>query len=195
MSTPRRSSSWSTRYRKVTTAIFSVAADADDEYVIRSGVAFPPTADTFTRFTSGTTAETSSNFEGGTNYIYRNLLLKWDTSSLPDAAVITGATLQFWCTIVLIQNRRNFVGEYYTWDGTSQIDRSGTPSATPPPQDGPSPPSAPTNDLRSTNDYRGASANWLPNIWPPGHSGRRAGLVRSIQREDKGYCQGKAGMQ
>jgi hypothetical protein len=116
------------------TATFPVAFDVQDQSVGRSGANYPPTNGAVTRQATDATVEASKNREGST-YVVRNILLMMDTASIPDDATITGARLRFWCTDALThkgrntQNGRNFVGEYYGWDGTSQTDWSATTPA------------------------------------------------------------------
>jgi glycosidase len=112
-------------------ATFSIDAGTDDQEVLRSGLRYPPEAGTFRRQATGTTVEASKNYQGSGGYYVRNALLRWDTSSIPDNATITKATLRFWCTVKNPSEARNFVAEYWGWDGNSQSDWSATPPAAP----------------------------------------------------------------
>ena len=117
--------------RTTQTATFSVAAGTDDQQVLRSGVNYPPNTGPFSRQPAGATIEASKNYQGSGGYHVRNALLRWDTSSIPDNATITKATLRFWCTVRNPSDARNLVAEYWGWNGTSQTDWSGTPPGTP----------------------------------------------------------------
>jgi glycosidase len=116
------------------TATFSIAAGTNDQQVLRSGINYPPSAGIFSRFSrrvTGTTVEASKNYQGRGRYYVRNALLRWDTSSLPDDATIKKAVLGFSCTVRDSSDARNFVAEYWGWDGTSLTDWSGTPPTAP----------------------------------------------------------------
>ena len=113
------------------TATFSIVTGTDDQQVLRSSTQYPPESGTFSRQATGATVEASKNNQGREGYYVRNALLRWDTSSIPDNATIKKATLRFWCTVRNPSEARNFVAEYWGWNGTSQTDWSGTTPATP----------------------------------------------------------------
>lgn len=112
------------------TAIFSIAAGTDDQQVLMSGSQYPPKK-TFSHQATGATVEASRNYQSDGSYCVRNALLRWNTSSIPDNATITKATLRFWCTVRNPSEAQNFVAEYWGWDGTSQSDWSCTSPTTP----------------------------------------------------------------
>jgi hypothetical protein len=111
-------------------ATFAVAEGADDQQVSRVDRSYPPSTGRFSRQATAATVEASKNLQGS-KYIVRNLLLRWDTSSIPDNATITKATLRFFCTNVNSGDSRSFVAEYWGWDGESTFDWSGTVPAAP----------------------------------------------------------------
>jgi hypothetical protein len=113
------------------TATFSIAAGTHDQQVLRSGTLYPPNAGTFSRQATGAIVEASNNYQGSGGYYVRNALLRWDTLSIPDNATIKKATLRFWCTVRDPSDARNFVAEYWGWNGTSLTDWSGTLPAAP----------------------------------------------------------------
>ena len=92
---------------------------------------YPPKDGPFSRQPNGATVEASKSYQGSGGYYVRNALLRWDTSSIPDNATITKATLRFWCTVSNPSEARNLVAEYWGWDGTSRTDWSSKPSDTP----------------------------------------------------------------
>jgi hypothetical protein len=56
----------------------------------------------------------SRSFTGST-YADNNGLLQWDTSALPDTAVVTSATLTVWVVTVDNTDARSFQGEWFNW--------------------------------------------------------------------------------
>jgi hypothetical protein len=80
------------------------------------------------RVTTSTTADPARSLSGGT-YTTRCVLLAFDTSTLADDAVITGAFLRFSISGKTDSDGRNLTGESYAWDGTSASDFTNTPSA------------------------------------------------------------------
>lgn len=111
-------------------ATFIVAEGTDDQQVSRVDKSYPPSTGRFSREATAATVE-ASNSRQGSKYVVRNLLLRWDTSSIPDNVTITSATLRFFCTNANSDDSRNFVAEFWGWDGESTFDWSGTEPATP----------------------------------------------------------------
>lgn len=63
---------------------------------------------------SGTITGVARNLAAG-NYAIFDALLQWDTSSLPDDASVTGATLIQTVVLASSANGRNYEGEWFNW--------------------------------------------------------------------------------
>lgn len=97
---------------------FSIAAGADDAYANSTSPA-----------TYGSLAYNAHNSTLSSVIVDRSLsssqfhqsvgLLQFDTSSLPDNAAITSATLRVYPNFLSFVNSRSLVGEYFTWNSTS----------------------------------------------------------------------------
>ena len=98
------------------TLTFAVAAGADDGDVkvnnMLSGLPYPPaTAPIVT--VDGTTVGMRRSGPTFSGYEVRVGLLRFDTSSLPDGATVTAATLRLHVTGRTVTNGRSVVGEWY----------------------------------------------------------------------------------
>lgn len=102
-----------------TTYPFSVAAGADDQEVQKNGGSYPPPGSVL-RSTADTTAYAERTSTG--SYYIRNILLRFDTSPIPDAAAVSAATLRLYVVKVTNQNIRSLRGEYYAWSGSLDTD-------------------------------------------------------------------------
>lgn len=99
---------------------FQISAGTNDIEVSRyDQPSWPPAAgtavypdDTGLWITKGLSSDGFSNETS-------NVLLSWDTSGLPDNAVINSANLRFWNYYMVNTNNRNIVGEYFDWTGTT----------------------------------------------------------------------------
>jgi len=99
---------------------FNVAVSADDKYIFTSGSTYPPTGG----FSSTSTSETITVARwllSTTHYIY-NGFVRFDTSSLADDAVVSGATLRVYITAKGDIDNRNFTADYYTWNAATHTD-------------------------------------------------------------------------
>ena len=96
-------------------ATFAVAASDGDGDVESGGATYPPPAGA-TRYV-GTTSPTVLVRRSKTRFSYIPVtvgLLRFDTSSLPDDAVITSAKLQLQVTTKSVTDARSFVAEWYS---------------------------------------------------------------------------------
>lgn len=80
-----------------------------------SGGSYPPAS--FTN-NDGLDVYTSRQFNG-TTYFIDNGFLTFNTSSLPDTATVTSATLEVFVTEIVNNHALSIVGEYYAWDGST----------------------------------------------------------------------------
>lgn len=103
------------------TAAFTVTA-ANDDYIAARSDTYPPTlSDTISRAPADSYCFPARSKEG-VSPIYRIqcALMKWDTSSLPDTAVVTGATLRFSNEFAADDgDARNITGDWYVWVNTN----------------------------------------------------------------------------
>lgn len=103
--------------------------NADDGYIIATGPypgTYPPT---------GTPIIDTSAFNivvqryrSANQYGVSNGLIKWNTSSLPDNAVITAATLRIYVTSKSNVDALSLVADWYTWSGVTG-DYTATPQS------------------------------------------------------------------
>lgn len=112
------------------TSTFNIAASGDDAYVDKTGSAtYPPT----TSLTRSSVADSLFVIRAksviASTYELANTLLKFDTSSLPDTAIVTSATLRMYLTAKSGTDGLSMVGEWYIWDGTSSTDYSAVPAS------------------------------------------------------------------
>jgi hypothetical protein len=106
---------------------FQPAASADDQSVSKTSGTYPPSG-SVTRTTTST-AVVARTFSG-VDHTVTNILLRFNSSALLDATPINSATLRLYVSTRSNANSRNLVGEWYTWDGTSDTDHTATPSST-----------------------------------------------------------------
>jgi hypothetical protein len=110
-----------------TPVTFTIAAGTDDGFV---GANF--TSTTWRPPTAGTADATDNDLlvdsnKSGANYANWEALLRWDTSSLDDAAVISGAVLRFWATTVIDNDIRSVIAEWYESGAITTGDYTATP--------------------------------------------------------------------
>ena len=96
-----------------TTVTFSIGSGGDDGDVGPSGAPSYPPASTVYTFVNG------SVFTAGRRLVYGGYdvfvpLLRFDTSSIPDTATITSATLRLYVNKKADADNRNLVGEWYS---------------------------------------------------------------------------------
>lgn len=101
------------------TDTFSIAATADDKEVRRvsSGANEYPPAGTITHISAAAGIEVART--GGGTYTTRNICLKWNTSSLPDTALISAALLRVQIVAKSSDDSRSITCDWYVFDGTS----------------------------------------------------------------------------
>ena len=92
------------------TDTFTIVDEAHDGYVQRTGATYPPTG-SFNVVTNGISVENS--LKAGPTYDVRVTLLRWDTSSIPDNAVITEAVLRTWTLGRQDDDGRNVTADWY----------------------------------------------------------------------------------
>lgn len=100
--------------------------DADDYWVYRATGGYPPSGTTFVQTTGFDEVQVSRYKTSGTNYQLSVGLLKFDTSSLPDAAVITAATLRVYVTDNESVDSLNLTADWYLGTVTTS-DYTATP--------------------------------------------------------------------
>lgn len=109
---------------------FNVAASADDAMIACSSSTYPPgTPNNFSSQTEQIDA-VIRRLDVAT-FIVRTAVIRWDTSSLDDAAVIVGATLRLRVNFKSDADSRSLVAEWYSYDGSiSDADYASTASST-----------------------------------------------------------------
>ena len=102
---------------------FSIAAGTDDQMVYRTGATYPPTG-AITRNVN-LDMDVDRSLRGDGNFWISNILLRFDTSSLPDNETIRSAVLRVHPSLVLDQgDNRDLTADYYAWTGSSDTDYS-----------------------------------------------------------------------
>jgi hypothetical protein len=92
---------------------FDIATGADDAVIYANSATWPPPV-------SGTNAGepvsiARKGFPIFAGYDVANIVLRFDTSSLPDNAQITGASLRIWVTALANGDTRNLGADYHDW--------------------------------------------------------------------------------
>lgn len=107
------------------TLSFPIAVTADDQVVWQSSTTWPVSS------AVGRNQSNTSQFFGqdwgaaSSVYTIQNLLLRWNTSSIPDTAVISSVTLQIY--VISIADgaaSKNVSGDWTSWTGASDADYS-----------------------------------------------------------------------
>jgi len=113
-----------------TTVDFYSPADEDDGYCTRYSSTYPPDTSNQACYTSGYLRLYKQN--DGSDYIVNSILLRFDTSSLPDNATITSATLylQVYTASAMNTGGRTADGEYYSFTSISNSDYSASVGTT-----------------------------------------------------------------
>lgn len=94
-----------------TTVDFYVTASSDDGHVYGWASSWPPVYSSYD--TVGTTIDSRNDWT--TEVFDFNLsLMRFNTSSLPDNATVTAATLKLYVTSTMNESNRNFQCEYYS---------------------------------------------------------------------------------
>lgn len=108
------------------TATFNAShmVSADDQDISR-GTGYPPSGTITRGITSATVVDVERTLD--VSYFVVNGLVRWDTSSLPDNAVVSAATLRIWVNSRTSANSLNLTAGWYAWDGTSSSDYTSTP--------------------------------------------------------------------
>jgi hypothetical protein len=106
------------------TDTFTITTDSFDQRILKTGTSYPPSAVGPTMSDGACTVK--KDYYGGT-YYNQIVVLKFDTSSIPDNATITGATLYPHLTNRTNNDSRNLNCEWYEWsDATAYADTVGT---------------------------------------------------------------------
>lgn len=105
------------------TTTFGIASGTDDGYVGKAGPTYPPlgiasvdtTATTISAMRSmQDICQATPGLPGCPEHEIRNALIRWDTSSLPDNAAVTGATARLRVTTKSNSDSRSLTGDWYT---------------------------------------------------------------------------------
>lgn len=107
------------------TDTFSIAASANDQYVLKAG-SYPPVGTIDERDSSLDTIYMIREKSGVSTYQVANGLLKFNTASLPDSASISSALLRLVPIDKTNDDFLNFTAGWYTWDGVSNSDYTAT---------------------------------------------------------------------
>lgn len=111
------------------TTVSFIGSGANVQDVYRAGGGYPPGGD-IRHFIDATPLYASKTYNSGTFAIF-NLLLAWDTASIPDGTNIIAASLRLFNVFAVNADARSFVCEYYDWDGVSGSDWSAVAPTSP----------------------------------------------------------------
>jgi RHS repeat-associated protein len=95
------------------TTTFNVATSGDDTGTVRSGPTYPPTGSITTNH-STSTGVTACRDKSGTTYSICNGFIRWNTSALPDNAVINTATARIYVWAKGDANNRSITADWYS---------------------------------------------------------------------------------
>lgn len=104
-------------------SIFEVSTDWHDLFVVASGASYPPGGAPVYSSTQTEIFGPTREFGAGT-YQVKNGLLLWDTSSLPDDATVTAATLRLKFSWVANPDSRSFTADWFAWGASAAADYS-----------------------------------------------------------------------
>ncbi len=108
------------------TTTFTIGASDDDGTVEKESTSYPPTGSVTVSDTTAT--DDIVKRKAGSLYTERLALDRWDTSSLPDSATVTAATLRVRITSIAGDaDARNLVGEWYVFTGSLSSGDYSTP--------------------------------------------------------------------
>lgn len=112
------------------TPTFSITTGANDA---KAGSNFPATYASLVYSAHDSTSLAQGPQRTTTGGVFANDvgLLRFDTSALPDGAVITAATLKLYGFSFKNDNSRSLIGDYYAWTGSSSADWTLTAPASP----------------------------------------------------------------
>lgn len=109
---------------------FSIAASADDTNLFRQGATYPPATTSGGNQDGNTFLDTRKS----TGFESQIMFLKFDTSTLPDNATVTSASLQIYADSANTANNSSVNFEWYIWTTpahpTDWADVVGTTAAT-----------------------------------------------------------------
>jgi hypothetical protein len=112
-----------------TTTTFSVSASADDGYVIRGGTTWPPNNTTYTVDTTYSELAMVKAKYSDTSWEGTVALLRFNTGSIPDDAVISQAQLLVSPTSYTNTDGRSCVIDYYTFTSITSSCWTNSPSS------------------------------------------------------------------
>lgn len=106
------------------TDTFSISSNTDDQIVYKSAAGYPP-GGSVTRSSTGTTIQIVRSLQAG-NGTLMNTLLRFNTSALPDNAVISSVVLKLHTVSKNDTNSLSVVAGWYSWNETDS-DYTATP--------------------------------------------------------------------
>jgi hypothetical protein len=119
----------------VPTDTFSITADANNGTAFWSRATYPPTTSTTTfgdESTDPSNVLFTTNGFFAPNFIIEEGFLRFDTSTLNSAAVISAANLILYCTSKVDgADNKSFVADYYDFGGTPVVTGDGIEAASP----------------------------------------------------------------
>lgn len=108
---------------------FYIATSTDDLWLGYDHTSYPPSVGgTYGHTTNNTEVLARKRFVTPT-YSSLNILLRWDTSSIPDDATIRDAQLIMSCTSKTDDEGRSIVGEWHNWSTPSSAEYAETPAS------------------------------------------------------------------
>lgn len=107
------------------TATFSIASSADDQLLFNDTSTGYNVTGTLSRSTNDLGMYAARSQYGPSTFRVLVGLMRWDTSSIPDGATITGATLRlYYYATGANTNALSNTGDWYVFDGTDANDYS-----------------------------------------------------------------------
>lgn len=102
------------------TDTFNLTAGTQDGSGSLSGATYPSLASFATNDGNGT-IYANRGFNGSGTYFVDNALMYFDTSTLPNDAIVTAAELEVVVIVVADTDNLSVIGEYYAYDGSPTV--------------------------------------------------------------------------
>ena len=108
---------------------FSITAGGDDSEVYRDGATYTAVPNAVNHYTPAANTSVAcwrSNFDAGVWFEIGTMLLRFNTSALPDDAIVTDATLRVYVQDIINSDGLSVTADWLAWTGSATTDWSTT---------------------------------------------------------------------